>query len=82
LILLDLGMPGMNGRQVLEKIRASGVTVPVIVFSGYSENEVAREFRGLNISSFLQKPFLAAGLTAKVAEILNPHGGAALQVAS
>jgi signal transduction histidine kinase len=82
LILLDLGMPGMNGRQVLEKIRASGATVPVIVFSGYSENEVAREFEGLNISSFLQKPFLATRLTAKVAEVLNPRGGAALQVAS
>jgi CheY-like chemotaxis protein len=82
LILLDLGMPGMNGRQVLEKIRASGASVPVIVFSGYSENEVAREFEGLNISSFLQKPFLAARLTAQVAEVLNPRGGVALQVAS
>jgi CheY-like chemotaxis protein len=82
LILLDLGMPGMNGRQVLEKIRASGASVPVIVFSGYSENEVAREFEGLNISSFLQKPFLAARLTAQVAEVLNPRGGVVLQVAS
>jgi CheY-like chemotaxis protein len=82
LILLDLGMPGMNGRQVLEKIRAGGATVPVIVFSGYSEKEVAREFQGLNISSFLQKPFLATHLTAQVAEVLNPRGGAALQVAS
>ncbi len=83
LILLDLGMPGMNGRQVLEKIRASGCSLPVIVFSGYSENEVAREFEGLNISSFLQKPFLTARLTARVAEVLDSRGGAiAVQVAS
>ena len=76
LILLDLGMPGMNGREVLEKIRASGNSVPVIVFSGYSEKEVAREFAGLNISSFLQKPFHASRLAAQVAEALDPRGGA------
>jgi len=83
LVLLDLGMQGMNGRQVLEQARAAGHTQPVIVFSGYSEHEVAREFDGLDISSFLQKPFSPARLTAAVAEVLDEHRRAiAHQVAS
>ena len=83
LVLLDLGMQGMNGRQVLEQARAAGHTQPVIVFSGYSEHEVAREFAGLDISSFLQKPFSPARLTAAVAEVLDEHRRAiAHQVAS
>ena len=71
LILLDLGMPGLNGRQVLEQARAAGHSQPVIVFSGYSEHEVAREFDGLKISSFLQKPFSPARLTAEVTAVLD-----------
>jgi len=71
LVLLDLGMPGMNGRQVLEKVRAAGRTLPVIVFSGYSELEVAREFEGLQIASFLQKPFSTARLAEEVSRVMD-----------
>ena len=74
LMLLDLGMPGLNGRQVLEQARAAGRTLPVIVFSGYSEHEVAREFEGLQIAAFLQKPFSAARLTAEVTRVLDRKG--------
>jgi PAS domain S-box-containing protein len=73
LMLLDLGMPGMNGRGVLERVRAAGKDLPVIVFSGYSEHEVAREFEGLHISCFVQKPFSAGRLTAEVSRILDGH---------
>jgi DNA-binding NtrC family response regulator len=72
-MLLDLGMPGMNGRGVLERVRAAGKDLPVIVFSGYSEHEVAREFEGLHISCFVQKPFSAGRLTAEVSRILDGH---------
>ena len=83
LMLLDLGMPGMNGRQMLEQARAAGWSVPVIVFSGYSEREVAREFDGLEISSFLQKPFSSVRLAAEVGEILDPQkNSSAFQAAS
>jgi DNA-binding NtrC family response regulator len=71
LVLLDLGMPGMSGRQMLEKVRASGSRLPVIVFSGYSEREVAREFEGLGVARFLQKPFPSTRLAAMVAETLE-----------
>jgi PAS domain S-box-containing protein len=71
LMLLDQGMPGMNGRQVLERARSAGRDLPVIVFSGYSEREVAREFAGLGISSFLQKPFSSGGLASEVAKVIE-----------
>jgi CheY-like chemotaxis protein len=71
IMLLDLGMPDMNGRQVLERVRASGRSLPVVVLSGYGEREVAREFEGLDVSAVLQKPFVASRLTDIVAEVLN-----------
>jgi PAS domain S-box-containing protein len=78
LMLLDLGMPGMNGRQALQKARTAGHNLPVIVFSGYSELEVAREFEGLRISSFLQKPFSSSRLVAEVARAVEAGRGAAV----
>jgi CheY-like chemotaxis protein len=75
LVLLDMSMPGMSGREILLDIRHARSEVPVIVTSGYSEAEVALEFEGLDIAGFLQKPFTAGEIVAKVEEVLNARRG-------
>jgi CheY-like chemotaxis protein len=65
-VILDLTMPGMGGDELLAAIRQLDQTVPVIVASGYTEDEVARRCAGLNISAFLPKPYLPAELTAEL----------------
>jgi two-component system, cell cycle sensor histidine kinase and response regulator CckA len=67
IILLDLSMPGMNGIEALEEIRALNGTVPILLCSGYSETEMRRRSEGLPVSGFVQKPFTAKTLREKVA---------------
>jgi two-component system cell cycle sensor histidine kinase/response regulator CckA len=72
LILLDMSMPEMNGKQVMQQIRRLGVEVPVLICSGYSESEVFKEFAGLDIAGVLQKPFTAGQLASRIESVLRP----------
>ena len=65
-ILLDLTMPVMNGQEALERILAIRPEVPVILSSGFSEDEALRRFHGRGLAGFLQKPYTAATLARKV----------------
>jgi CheY-like chemotaxis protein len=71
LVLLDMNMPGMSGRDVLEQLKEQRPALPVIVCSGYSDMEVSSEFSGLEIAGILEKPFTAEGLAAKVRLVLD-----------
>jgi CheY-like chemotaxis protein len=70
LVLLDMSMPGKSGIQVLREIRLFDSTIPVLVASGYSEDQVAKRFEGSRISGILQKPFSSERLVESVASVL------------
>lgn len=72
LVLLDMSMPGMPGRQVMQQIREMNLQVPVLVCSGFSESEVHAEFANLDIAGIVQKPFTARQLGARVTRVLHP----------
>ncbi|MCC6858049.1 MAG: PAS domain S-box protein [Bryobacterales bacterium] len=57
LVLLDLTMPVMNGRESWELLRERWPEARVILMSGHSESEAAELFPGGQFFSFLQKPF-------------------------
>jgi PAS domain S-box-containing protein len=67
IILLDLSMPGMSGIAALAEIRAMNRDVPILLASGYSENEMRKRSEGLLVQGFVQKPFTAKSLRDKVA---------------
>lgn len=67
-VLLDMTMPVMSGEATLQAIRSRRATLPVVLCSGYSEMEAARRFSSDHVSGFLQKPFTADRLVAKLAE--------------
>jgi PAS domain S-box-containing protein len=71
LVILDMSMPGMNGKETMEKLRRIHRTIPVLIFSGYSEQQVHQHFEGLNISGFLQKPFSSHQIASAVHELLS-----------
>lgn len=68
LILLDIAMPGMDGFETFEKIKESGMEVPVIFLtaSGY-EDDVMSAIR-LGAVNYLKKPYLPKQLLERVAK--------------
>jgi signal transduction histidine kinase/CheY-like chemotaxis protein len=77
LVLLDMAMPGMDGAETLKRLRAVRAEVSVIASSGYSEMEAAEKF-GEGLAGFLQKPYAAKQLAAKVLSVLRPAVTASL----
>jgi CheY-like chemotaxis protein len=73
-VVLDLTMPVMSGEEALRRIAGIRAGVPVILSSGYSEAEALRRFAGQGIAGFLQKPYQAATLAAKVRQALGAAG--------
>jgi len=73
LILLDLGLPGMNGFEVLQQLKESPATqhIPVIVLTAW--NSTADKLRGfeLGAADYLTKPFESAELRARVCAALR-----------
>lgn len=70
-VLLDLTMPRMDGAETLFAIRQSSRTVPIILSSGYSEAQSMRRTSGLSFVSFIQKPYTANALVAKIREAVR-----------
>ena len=71
IVLLDMTMPVMNGEEALQQMRLINAQVPVVLSSGYSEVEAIRRFAGKGLAGFLQKPYTAGALAAKLQAILR-----------
>jgi CheY-like chemotaxis protein len=57
LVLLDLTMPEMNGEQTLRALQEIDPKVPVLVMTGYAEDDVHERFQPDELAGFLAKPF-------------------------
>lgn len=70
-VLLDLTMPHLSGDEVFRELRRINQSVPVILMSGFTEDDAVREFIGKGLAGFLQKPFRLQELRDKLAETLG-----------
>jgi len=70
LIVLDVMMPGMDGWQVLTKLRRSGSTPVVMLTAKDQEFDKLRAFH-LGVDDYITKPFSFAELTARVGAVLS-----------
>ena len=66
LVLLDWGLPDFSGVEVCERLRATGVTTPVLMLTAH--DDVAERVRALDAGAddYLTKPFSIAELLARV----------------
>jgi two-component system, sensor histidine kinase and response regulator len=74
LMLLDWKMPGLDGIQTLEEIRANSRIVkipPVIMVSGYSEEEEKSLTNRLDVNAFLKKPMSRSDLFDTIMDVLG-----------
>jgi PAS domain S-box-containing protein len=72
LVVLDLVMPGLDAATTLRGLREICPNIPVIVQSGYPEEEVSRSLDEVDGRlDFLQKPFTVQAVLSKVASLLR-----------
>jgi two-component system, OmpR family, response regulator TctD len=76
LVILDLGLPGLDGLEVLRRLRArdKGSQIPVLVLTARGSTE--ERVKGLNLGAddYLAKPFELAELEARVKALLRRSG--------
>lgn len=73
-VLLDLTMPVMGGEEALSGIQRVRPEMPVVLSSGFSEEEARRRFGGRSLAGFLQKPYTATALARKIKQALRDSG--------
>ena len=74
LLVTDVGLPGLNGRQLADAARATMPALPVLFITGYAGTalDAARLADGMEI---LRKPFALDEFAARVAAILSRSAG-------
>lgn len=74
LLITDVVMPEMNGRDMVDQIHTSCPAIKTLYMSGYTANVIAH--RGVldKDINFIQKPFSIKDLAAKVREVLTGNG--------
>lgn len=70
-VLLDLGLPDVNGRDILKDIKSKMPRIKVIVLSGYSDQETKNEVIALGADYFLNKPVIPTKLYGVIEEVLK-----------
>ena len=70
-VVLDLSMPRMGGEETLITMREIRADVPVLLSSGFSEEQLKKRVEGLGFAGFLKKPVGNAELLEKVHSILK-----------
>jgi PAS domain S-box-containing protein len=76
LVMTDLIMPDMGGRELAVQVRAHRPALPVLYTSGYSEKAGESHEAPANAEYFLPKPFGPTELARKVREVLRHSGQA------
>jgi CheY-like chemotaxis protein len=71
LVLLDMNMPLMGGREAFEKLREINPGVRIIILTGYGKGVLERPTFSSEINEFLQKPFQLEDLATKVRHALD-----------
>ena len=70
-ILTDIRMPGIDGLELLRRLRAVGHTLPVIMMTGHGDVPLAVEAMKLGACDFIEKPFDDEAILAAIRKALN-----------
>lgn len=70
-VILDMGLPGMSGAEVLAELKMLNPEVKVILASGYIEPEIKNDAFAIGALDFLPKPYQADELLIKLHRVLH-----------
>ena len=72
-VLLDLSMPCKSGAEVFVELRELRANLPVVLSSGFAEQELLDRFRGAGLADVVQKPAPRQVLLSKIAAAIRPE---------
>ncbi|SHM23082.1 two component transcriptional regulator, winged helix family [Roseovarius litoreus] len=75
LILLDLGLPDMNGHEVLRQLRLARIDTPILILSGADDTDNKIKGFGFGADDYLTKPFHREELVARIHAIIRRSKG-------
>jgi two-component system cell cycle sensor histidine kinase/response regulator CckA len=75
LVMTDVVMPNMSGRELIEQLRAVWKDCKILCMSGYTEDFIGSRWFPSEDVSFIKKPFNTLTLLNKVREVLDKPGG-------
>ena len=70
-VLLDLTMPRMDGEQTFLQLRQMNPDLPIIISSGFGEQDIANKFVEKGLAYFIQKPYQMNKLEQKINQVLG-----------
>ena len=70
-VILDLMMPKMSGVEALKRLKELDRSVPVLLSSGYNEQEATSQLVGDELAGFVQKPYRLRDLLAAIEGVLG-----------
>lgn len=82
MVFTDLRMPGMDGVEVAEKVRARQPWTPVVIVTGYGSGKSEERARAAGVCEFLHKPLSPETIEASAAKALQPAPAAAAVAAA
>jgi CheY-like chemotaxis protein len=71
LVITDLVMPGIGGRELVNRLRAGGHSPRVLFMSGYTVDAANRQSLLADSEAFVEKPFTPSSLARKVTSVLS-----------
>ncbi|GFN30106.1 response regulator transcription factor [Paenibacillus xylaniclasticus] len=71
LIILDIMLPGINGFEILSRLRQNGVRTPIIILTARNAEEEVVQGLKLGADDYITKPFGVAELLARVSAVLR-----------
>lgn len=74
-VVLDLMLPDMDGYDVVRRMRAGRIEVPVLILSGLSRPQAKVKGFGLGADDFITKPFDKAELLARIQAVVRRSKG-------
>jgi len=80
LILLDLGLPDMNGHEVLRQLRMARIDTPILILTGSDDTEDKLKGFGFGADDYMTKPFHREELVARIHAIIRRSKGHAQSV--
>ena len=71
LVILDMRMPGMDGCEVYDRLKAIQQEIKIIIVSGYIDQYSINELLKRKFGDYIEKPFKLKELSEKIKEVLE-----------